>query len=166
MVLGHEEDHRPLTDADIGQKLADPIDSPPLEETVSPGESVLIVVPDATRQTGAGQVLNLTVRRLIANGIPPHDIRIIFATGIHRRVAEEEKHSILTPFIAQRIKTLDHDPRDLMQIVHLGETSGGIPVELNRALTEHDQVVLVDAIRGNAQAGVADKLAKKQQTVG
>ena len=38
---------------------------------------------------------------------------IIFATGIHRKVTEYEKEEILTSFIAQRIKTLDHDPRDL-----------------------------------------------------
>jgi len=153
LILGHEEDHRPLTDADIGQKLDGPIDSPTMEETVSPGDSVLIVVPDATRQTGAGQVVNLIVRRLIANGVSPNDIRIIFATGIHRRVTENEKSSILTHFIAQRIKTLDHDPRDLMQIVHLGETSGGIPVELNRALTEHDHVVLVGGVSFHYFAG-------------
>ena len=95
----------------------------------------------------------MLVRRLIANGIPAHDIRIIFATGIHRTVKEEEKISILSPFIAQRIKTLDHDPRDLMKIVRLGETSSGIPVELNRALTEHDHVVLVGGVTFHYFAG-------------
>ena len=133
--------------------LDDPIGAPTLEGTVSPGESVLIVVPDATRETGAGQIVNLIVRRLIANGVPPQDIRIIFATGIHRRVTEAEKQTILTPFIAQRIKTLGHDPRDLMQIVHFGETSGGIPVELNRALTEHDHIVLVGGVSFHYFAG-------------
>ena len=144
---------QPLSDIELGAGLDNPIDSPPLEEIVSPGESVLIVVPDATRQTAAGQIVNLVVRRLIANGIPPHDIRIIFATGIHRRVTESEKLSILTPFIAQRIKTLDHDPLDLMQIIRFGEASGGIPVELNRALTEHDHVVLVGGVSFHYFAG-------------
>ena len=144
---------QPLSDIELGAGLDNPIDSPLLEEIVSPGENVLIVVPDATRQTAAGQIINLVVRRLIANGIPPHDIRIIFATGIHRRVTESEKLSILTPFIAQRIKTLDHDPLDLMQIVRFGEASGGIPVELNRALTEHDHVVLVGGVSFHYFAG-------------
>jgi len=83
----------------------------------------------------------------------PFDIRIIFATGIHRRVSEAEKQSILTPFIAQRIKTLDHNARDLAQIVRLGETSGGIPIELNRALTEHDHVIIVGGISFHYFAG-------------
>src|SRR4029079_8141590 len=108
----------------IGEKLDNPIDSPVLDNIVAPAQTVLIVVPDATRQTASGQVVNLVVRRLIANGTAAHDIRIIFATGIHRKVTDAEKAAILTPFIVQRIKTLDHDPRDLAALIRVGETSG------------------------------------------
>lgn len=152
-VLGSALGKPLLSDAGIGEKLDHPIDSPSLEEIVNPGESVLIVVPDATRQTAAGQIVNLVVRRLIANGTTPFEISIIFATGIHRKVTDAEKTAILTPFIAQRIKTLDHGPRDLTQIVRLGETSGGIPIELNRALLEHDHVVLVGGVSFHYFAG-------------
>lgn len=152
-VLGAARERSPLSDVEIGQMLDAPIDSPPLEEIVAPGETILIVVPDATRQIAAGQIVNLVVRRLIANGTTPFEISIIFATGIHRKVTEAEKSAILTPFIAQRIKTLDHNPRDLMQIVRMSETSGGIPVELNQALIEHDHVVLVGGVSFHYFAG-------------
>ncbi len=152
-VLGSDFDKRPLSDVEIAEKLDSPINARPLEETINPGESVLIVVPDATRQTAAGQIVNLLVRRLIANGTTPFEINIIFATGIHRKVTEDEKSVILTPFIAQRIKTLHHDPRDLMQIVRMGETSGGIPIELNRALLEHDHVILIGGVTFHYFAG-------------
>ncbi len=152
-TLGENTERVGLSDIEIGDKLDNPIGSRPIEEIVGPGESVLIVVPDATRQTGCGQLVNLLVRRLIANGSAPHEIRIIFATGIHRKVTETEKALILTPFIAQRIKTFDHDPRDLMQIVRVGETSGGIPVELNRALFEHDHVILIGGVTFHYFAG-------------
>lgn len=152
-VLGASQRATSLGDAEIGTKLDQPFHSPPLDEVVSPGETVLIVVPDATRQTGSGQVVNLIVRRLIANGTAPHEITIIFATGIHRTVSETEKTAILTPFILQRIKTLDHDPRDLMQLVRLGETAGGIAVELNRALVEHDHVITVGGVTFHYFAG-------------
>jgi nickel-dependent lactate racemase len=142
-VLASADDDSPLSDVEIGNLLDRPIECPPLEDLISAGQSVLIVVPDATRQTACGQVVNLLVRRLIANGTEPHDIRIIFATGIHRKVTADEKAAILTPFIVQRIKTLDHDPRDLMQLTRVGETSGGIPIELNRALLEHRHVIIV-----------------------
>lgn len=152
-ILGETEPKPPLSDAEIGARLDEPIDSPHLDEFVSAGQTVLIVVPDATRQTGCGQVVNLLIRRLIANGIAAHDIRIIFATGIHRKVTENEKQAILTPFIAQRIKTLDHDPRDLVQFVRFGETSSGIPIELNRALTEHDHAIIIGGVTFHYFAG-------------
>lgn len=152
-ILGNNEIHRPLSDVQIGEKFDNPIGSKPVEDIVQPGETVLIVVPDATRQTACGQIVNLLVRRLIANGTAAFDIRIIFATGIHRPVTEAEKQAILTPFIAQRIKTLDHGPRDLMQIIRLGETSGGIPIELNRALVEHDHVILIGGVTFHYFAG-------------
>ena len=152
-VLGIADARPPLSDVEIGERLDAPIGTSAIEEIVSDGETVLIVVPDATREVGAGQIVNLLIRRLIASGINAFDIRIIFATGIHRRVTEEEKQKILTPFVTQRIKTLDHGPRDLMQIVRLDETGGGIPVELNRAVTEHDHVILVGGVSFHYFAG-------------
>lgn len=152
-VLGDVQAESALTDAEIGAKFEAPVGSRTIEEIVGSGESVLIVVPDATRQTASGQIVNLLVRRLIANGTMPFDIRIIFATGIHRQVTEAEQLTLLTPFIAQRIKILHHNPRDLAQIVRLGETPGGIPVELNRALTEHDHVIIVGGVSFHYFAG-------------
>ena len=152
-VLGSPKENLALTDAEIGAKFENPIGSKTLEEIINQDETVLIVVPDATRQTASGQIVNLLIRRLIANGTMPHDIRIIFATGIHRRVTEEEKKTILTPFIYQRIKTLDHNPRDLAQLINLGETSNGIPIQLNRALTEHDHTIIVGGISFHYFAG-------------
>ncbi len=152
-VLSRDENARPLTDAEIGARFDDPNGSPGIDELVHPGQTVLIVVPDATREVGCGQVINLLVRRLIAGGVNAFDIRTIFATGIHRKTTDTEKAAIVTPFIAQRIKMLDHDPRDLMQIKRFGETSGGIPIELNRALVEHDHVILIGGVSFHYFAG-------------
>lgn len=159
-VLGGEKRNAPLTDVEIGARLDNPLNSKPLEEIINPGETILIVVPDATRQTASGQIVNLLVRRLIANGTQPFELKIIFATGIHRRVTADEQREILTPFIAQRIQTLDHDARDLMQLaglesqrfVNLGEINGE-PIELNRALSEHDHVIIVGGITFHYFAG-------------
>ncbi len=142
-----------LSDAELGELLERPVASPQIEELVKDGGSVLIVVPDATRSAAAGQVLNLLVRRLISAGIAPYEIAAIFATGIHRPVTDHEKEEILTPFIAQRTKALDHSPRDLAGLVRLGETSSGIPVELNRALKEFDHVIIVGAVTYHYFAG-------------
>jgi lactate racemase len=159
-VLGNSHQNAPLTDVEIGERFDNPIDSKPLEEIIGAGESVLIVVPDATRQTACGQIVNLLVRRLIANGILPFEINIIFATGIHRKVSDEEKREILTPFIVQRIKTLDHNAKDLRQLAGLdskqftnfGEINGS-PIELNKILTEYDHTIIVGGISFHYFAG-------------
>lgn len=147
-------DEQPLADAQIGAALDEPIQSPPLEDIISPGESVLVVVSDATRATASAQIIHLLVRRLIATGCSPHDIRIIFATGIHRPVTREEKLELLTPFIVQRTKTLNHMAAGAdANLASFGTTERGTPIELNSALKDHDHVILTGAINFHYFAG-------------
>lgn len=153
VLEGEAREERVLTDAEVGASIDDPLDSQPLEDIISPGESVLIVVSDATRATGSAQVVNLLVRRLIALGVAPYDLRIIFATGIHRPVTREEKAELLTPFIVQRVRTLVHDADAAAQHVPFGETERGTPVELNRALFEHSHVILTGSVGFHYFAG-------------
>ena len=153
LLAPEASDEQPLTDAQIGAGLDEPVESPSLEEIISPDESVLLVVSDATRATASAQITHLLVRRLIATGCSPHDIRIIFSTGIHRPVTPEEKRELLTPFIVQRIKTLNHAAGDDSQLVSFGVTERGTPIELNRALKEHDHVILTGGINFHYFAG-------------
>ena len=149
---GFEGEH-PLTDVEIGDAIDAPLYSAPLGEIVSPGDSILIVVSDATRESGTAQITNLLVRRLIEHGVATSDIRIIFATGIHRAVTPDEKRELLTAFIAQRIKTLDHDAYDSSALIKLGNTERGTPIEVNRALSEHTHVILTGGIGFHYFAG-------------
>src|SRR5690348_15360970 len=95
-----------LSDVEIGARLDAAVGSPQLDDLVAADDSVLIVVSDATRATASAQVVNLLVRRLIQTGVSPANVAIIFATGIHRAVTDQEKIELLTPFIVQRVRTL------------------------------------------------------------
>ena len=148
-----EKASHPLSDTEIGAGLDIPIDSPPLAEMVGTGDSVLIVVSDATRATGSAQIVNLLVRRLIENDVQPSDIAIIFATGIHRPVRAGEKEELLTPFIAQRIQTIDHDAYDTSKLIQLGVTERGTPISVNRALKDFSKVILTGAVGFHYFAG-------------
>lgn len=152
-ILGTGTEWQPISDIEIGRRLDHPVDSPPIEDIVKPGETVLLVVPDATRQIASGQIINLLVRRLIANGTAPNEIAAIFATGIHRSVSVDEMSEILTPFIAQRIRCIQHDARNPVKLFSFGHTSNGIPVDLNWALTEFDHIVLVGGVTFHYFAG-------------
>lgn len=143
----------PLSDAEINQALDTPVDSAALEELIEAGDSVLIVVSDATRATGSAQIVNLLVRRLIETGIHPADMAVIFATGIHRAVRPDEKIKLLTSFIAQRIRTIDHDAYDPSQMMHVGEFTDGTPIELNRALRDFAKVIITGGVGFHYFAG-------------
>jgi len=153
VLAGNLLDEQPLSDVEIGEAFDAPINSSPLEDHVSAGESVLVVVSDATRATASAQIVNLLVRRLLQGGVSPSDVGIIFATGIHRAVAPEEKIELLTSFIAQRVKTLDHAAYDASAMVLLGTTKSGTPIEVNRALLDFSHVVITGAIGFHYFAG-------------
>lgn len=153
LLQAEPKDSHPLSDVEIGAAIDAPLGSSPLEDIVSAGDTVLIVVSDATRASASAQLVNLLARRLIASGLTPGNIRIIFATGIHRAVSPLEKRELLTPFIAQRIQTLDHDANDSSAMIQLGRTARGTPIELNRVLKEHDHVLLTGGIGFHYFAG-------------
>ena len=153
-MLAPDEAHSlPLTDAGINASLENAIDSERFEDLIGAGDSVLIVCSDATRATGSAQIVNLLVRRLIENGTPSHDIAIIFATGIHRAVRPQEKIDLLTSFITQRIRTLDHDAYDPSQLIQVGTMQRGAAIEVNRALKEFPKVIITGAVGFHYFAG-------------
>ena len=153
VLSNQSESKRALSDAEVGAAFDLPIASSTLDDICLPDDSVLIVVSDATRATGSAQIVNLLVRRLLQSGVSPAKITIIFATGIHRPVTPQEKIDLLTPFIAQRIKTIDHNAYDSDRLITLGTTARGIVVKVNLALKEFTRVVIIGGIGFHYFAG-------------
>jgi nickel-dependent lactate racemase len=153
ILSGHEKTETPMTDLAIGEALDSPIGSPPLDEIIDSDDSVLLVVSDATRATGTAQVVNALVRRLVQIGVSPSRMAVIFATGIHRRVTEQEQVELLTPFIVQRLKIIEHDAYDSAKLSSFGQTESGVEVELSSALREYSRVIVVGGINFHYFAG-------------
>ena len=153
VVASNDTSEKPLTDFEVGEAFDSPIESPPLDETVGSDDSVLFVVSDATRPTGSAQIVNLLVRRLVASGVSPSRMAVIFATGIHRRVSDQEKLELLTPFIVQRLKVIDHDAYDPARLSSYGKTDNGVEVELSSALREYSRVIVIGGINFHYFAG-------------
>ena len=153
VLTANSNDDAPLTDLEIGAAFDSPIASPPLDEIAGSDDSVLIVVSDATRATASAHVVNLLVRRLVQAGVLPGNIAVIFATGIHRPVTEKEKHELLTQFVVQRLRVLQHDAYDNGELVTVGTTERGVTVEVNRALKEFSRVILTGGIGFHYFAG-------------
>ncbi len=143
----------PLTDFDVGAALDAPIVSPPLDEIVETSDSVLIVVSDATRPTASGQIVNVLARRLVQIGVSPQQMAVIFATGIHRPVTEQEQRELLSPFIVQRLQVLQHNAYDPAKLVSFGTTESGLQIELSRALREYSRIIITGGINFHYFAG-------------
>lgn len=144
---------RPLSDEDILTAFDAPIGSPPLEDLITPQDTVLIVVSDATRATGSAQIVALLLGKLIDHGVPQDNLAIIFATGIHRAVRPEEKIQLLGASVAQRIRTIDHDAGDASQCTPVGTMVAGGPALVHRALKEFSKVILTGAVGFHYFAG-------------
>ncbi len=136
----------------VRQALRKPLGGPPLAEIVHANEQVVIITSDITRYTGSEIYLPLLVEELNRCGIPDAQISILIALGIHRPQTNEEHRKILGPLYG-RIAVYDHDPDDTSQLVRLGETAAGIPVEINRRVVEAERVIVTGTVGFHYFAG-------------
>jgi nickel-dependent lactate racemase len=127
----------------IRRALASPIGSPRLGEMVSPGQTVAIIVSDVTRLWQRMSVyLPFVVEELNAAGVADKDIRFISSVGFHRAQTPAEHARLLGEELSARFTMKDHDCRDEKNLVTVGATSRGTPVEINRLAMECDHMVL------------------------
>jgi nickel-dependent lactate racemase len=137
----------------VRKALRNPICTPPLAKLVKPGERVAVVVNDITRLVHSEVFLPVLIDELNAAGIPDCDIFIVFALGIHRKQSREEQRRVVGDEIARRIDLFDHDCYDRENLVHIGRTSHGNEVLINRRVYDADRVILTGEIIFHLIAG-------------
>lgn len=134
----------------IENALKDPISASPLPEIVQPGEKIAIVTSDITRPMPSAKVLPFVLERLNQAGIRDADITVVFGLGVHRKHSSEEHAMLVGQDVYERITCVDSDPTD---IVHLGTTSRGTPVDLFRTVVEADRRICLGNIEYHYFAG-------------
>lgn len=130
--------------------MAYPIGSPRLREIVHPGQKIAIVTSDLTRPTPSDKMLPFIVEELEAAGVPDKDVLIVFALGIHRPMSDEEMRKAISPAYYERFRAINHDVND---VVRLGITSRGTPVDIFRPLVEADIRICLGNIEFHYFAG-------------
>ena len=133
--------------ADYLHALDHPVDSAPLREVVRPGETVAITVSDITRgwQRNA-DTLAFLLDYLNEAGVPDPNITILIAVGAHRQNTPEEFAEICGADVCHRVRVVNHNAWDEANMVHLGRTSRGTPVEVNRLAVEADRLILTGGV--------------------
>lgn len=111
-------------------------------------DQVLILVSDSFRTTRMEQVLPALLDGLSAKGAPDENMNFLFATGTHRPPTPEEQARILGDEVYRRFETRlhVHDAHNPEQLIHVGTTSRGTEVWVNRLAAEADRVIATGTV--------------------
>jgi nickel-dependent lactate racemase len=130
--------------------MDNPLGSLPLRELVKPGERIAIITSDISRPCPSERMLPYIIPELEAAGIPDEDVFIVIALGLHRKMTQDEIASAVAPEIAQRFRVMNHDPED---VLHIGVTDAGTPVDLFRPVVEADRRICLGNLEFHYFAG-------------
>ncbi len=121
----------PLTEVEAA--LDDPLPQEVYHQDQFTGAgSAAVAINDKTRPAPHETLLPPLLERLERIGIPRDAIELIVATGTHQPMPREEFPKILPPEILEKYRVSSHDCADPSELVHLGTTSRGTPVTMNR----------------------------------
>jgi len=157
----------PLQDPQEKIRLAlrRPIQAPPLAEVVrrklrsNPGARAVVVISDATRPvpySGDSGILYPLLEEMLGAGLPPDRILLLVATGTHRAMDEGELKAVLDPrVLALGIRLINHDSRNLEEMVSLDLPGSDGPLLVNRFFMESDIKILTGLVESHFMAGVS-----------
>lgn len=132
-----------------------PVQSPGLAAALSsrrPGD-VVIVVSDISRPIPYGKFLDELLGDIETAGVPPEDILILIATGMHRPSTPDEHVQILGNEIAARYQVRDHRP-DLDDVIPVnGKSWSGADIVLNKAFVNAGFRIITGLVEPHFMAG-------------
>ncbi|MFX0101097.1 MAG: nickel-dependent lactate racemase [Candidatus Hodarchaeota archaeon] len=137
--------------------LQEAVDEPignvsPLEEVIDGKESIVVVVDDYTRKFPRDNVLIPFFDLLEELGASKDNITILIGTGTHKPPKKAEIEKILGKTIPTECKVVIHDC-NADDLVDLGETSRGTPIQVNKIYHEADCKILLTNITVHYYAG-------------
>jgi nickel-dependent lactate racemase len=133
----------------ITNSLRIPIGCPSLGECIRKNDRVVVIVTDNTRACPDDRLLPPILAEL-EQKVPRDNITIIIALGLHPPLNREALIKKLGSDIVENYRVLNHDIDD---IIYLGITSRGTPVEINRQVVEADFRISTGLIEPHFFAG-------------
>jgi nickel-dependent lactate racemase len=117
--------------------LNDPIDAPPLEETLTGATSATVVIDDDTRPTPVSNILPIITSFLTAAGIDKSRINIVIAVGTHHPMTEEAIRERVGDAVSQDFNVVNHNSL-ADDLVEVGTLSSGETLKINGLVAESD----------------------------
>ncbi len=138
-------------DEALRQALRRPIASPPLADLVRPDSSIVVVISDSTRPAPNRLMLEALLGELDASAA--ERMHVLVATGLHRPTRDDELDRMLGHELHRRLRITNHDARDESSLRHIGKTSSGRPVLINRRYLDADIRITLGLIEPHFFAG-------------
>jgi nickel-dependent lactate racemase len=139
--------------AAVQAALANPVNSPPVQELARTGDKVCIVFTDVTRASPDDLLVPPLLAELDAAGVHDEDITLLCGIGMHRPSTREEKVAKLGQAVVDRYRVIDNEPQNPKALVDLGLTPGGVPVSAHRAAVEADLLLATGIVEPHQYAG-------------
>ncbi|MCD6512720.1 MAG: nickel-dependent lactate racemase [Thermoplasmata archaeon] len=136
----------------IKNALSNPMGALPLKKQAKKGMSVAIVVDDNTRPCPTWKMLPHVVDELKEQGIKEEDMKIIFATGTHREVRDDEAKRLLGEEYAESIEYMSNNCKG-DDFTYIGTTSFGTDVKIKNAFLEAGLKILLGDVEIHYFAG-------------
>jgi nickel-dependent lactate racemase len=133
--------------------LRQPIGARPLAELARNRRNAVVVISDKTRPVPNGTVLPPILRTLEDAGIDREGIEILVATGLHRANTREELVEMTSAAIVAAYRIRNHVARHADEHVHLGRTSRGTEIWLDRGFLAADLKIVTGLIEPHLMAG-------------
>jgi nickel-dependent lactate racemase len=132
--------------------LNKPIQSPALNDLLSPTDSIAIIIEDLTRTSPKRLILKVLLDNLNEIGIPEKNINIIIATGTHRGLKHEELEGAFGRGLLDRYAFSNHDCR-ASDLVPIGMLKTGCEVKINRKVFNADFRIGIGSISPHPMNG-------------
>lgn len=141
----------------LREALEQPVGMEPLAELIGPNSRVLIAFDDNCQPfplMARPDIRQIMITRLLElledQGVKQENIQLRCAVALHRKMQHHELEYMLGEKIMARFwpdQLTNFDAEDSDDIVSLGETDEGEPVETSRAVIESDLVIYVDTVQ-------------------
>lgn len=143
----------PDPEGEVTRAIESPIGCAPLGDRLKHGMSVCIVVSDVTRPVPYRIILPPLLAYLNRCGIDDSDVTLLVATGLHRPNTDEEHALLYGEDTVRRVRVINHHFADDANLVSLGVTRFGTPIEVNRLAVEADILITTGYIEPHQQLG-------------
>lgn len=121
---------------EIRRALDEPIGADRLAQAAKGARRVVILVDDLTRPTPQGAILPILLDELNQGGVSDEQVTLLIALGTHRPMAAVEIRQRFGEQVTRRVQVLNNPWQDPAQMVDLGLTPSGTPVQISRLALE------------------------------